>query len=488
MSLSAAQRLLRPSSNVGGSARHALGLGGAASQRSESQRSDESGFTSARSHTGGGGATGKPLLLAPPGFGTASNYGGGAEHSALCRRVQDHQAALTEQAALIKRLEAKLDRSLEAQSQFRQQVEHELADVRGALPEMMRTLVGSLRDQITQSITDEFARLASSLAHDQRKRESAAAAASPPLATPPNAVLPPTPHSAAPPHTPSHAPTRKSSPSGAPHPPSRHRPATVVEPSPPSAGTAAPLHPPQQAARGRKRKVLSLSEHAPQPPVAAAAAAAEEEADDEDDAPPQPRAWGTLLDLRLPADAPAAAADKYEEGDEGGTSASGEEEDEELLYDDFDLFEHDGGGGGGGEAEASGGRVTPSAPPPSRAQSAPPSAYHTTPIHQHKKTPSPQGSAGSASSSHYTPISLPSRQYSPNDGSAPNASRHAVASSCAGRLEKLFDGMETAIDRAAGGLLATRAVGPNDSERRDCRLSEYGRTQHMQMSMGMTWD
>jgi hypothetical protein len=146
MSLSAAQRLLRPSPGLG-PARHASlshGLA-SASQRSESQRSDDSGLgpRSVRSSSTAA-APSKSLLFPSAAF-------AGAEHAALSKRVADHQALLLEQAATIKRLETKLDQSLEAQSQLRASLEHDLADVRGALPEMMRDLVAGLRQQMHEA-------------------------------------------------------------------------------------------------------------------------------------------------------------------------------------------------------------------------------------------------------------------------------------------------------------------------------------------------
>ena len=73
----------------------------------------------------------------------SSNFAS-AEHAALAKRVTDQEARLHEQAATIKRLEGKVESNLEANSQLRTQIEHDLASVRGALPEMMRTLVNKL--------------------------------------------------------------------------------------------------------------------------------------------------------------------------------------------------------------------------------------------------------------------------------------------------------------------------------------------------------
>ena len=94
-SLSAAKRLLRPSGGggVGASARHeAYGLGGM-SQRSESQRSDDSGFgnRSVRSSLAGGMAS-KPLLFPPVAFASA-------EHAALSKRVGEAAPAAFATAA-----------------------------------------------------------------------------------------------------------------------------------------------------------------------------------------------------------------------------------------------------------------------------------------------------------------------------------------------------------------------------------------------------
>ena len=135
MSFSSASRLLRPS----GSSRYDMGFGvhptvshglhAPASQRSESQRSsqDEAGTRSVRSTSHHGGC--KPSLLSYP---SASPFAA-AEHIALTKRVTDQDARIAEQSALIKRLEAKLDRSLEAQGALRAKIEHDLAT---AMPEM----------------------------------------------------------------------------------------------------------------------------------------------------------------------------------------------------------------------------------------------------------------------------------------------------------------------------------------------------------------
>ena len=243
MSLTAAQRLLRPSSRyeVGGSARHAaLGLGGA-SQRSESQRSSQDvGSASVRSSVHGG-ATGRPMLSFP-----SSNFAS-AEQAALAKRVTDQEARLHEQAATIRRLEGKVESNLEANSQLRTQIEQDLASVRGALPEMMRTLVSTLRQQMAEvarsqaeatrtMIEGELAKLTASIVSRNANEQQAFAASSPP-ATSPLRV----------PHTPSHAPTRRGSPPlDAPRLPSRHR--SAVDASPPS----------EARPRSSKRSLLAL--------------------------------------------------------------------------------------------------------------------------------------------------------------------------------------------------------------------------------------
>lgn len=472
-SLSAAQRLLRPASKyeVGGSARHAL-LGGGAS---ESQRSSQDEGTRSVRSSGG-----RSLLLP-----SASPFAG-AEHSALSKRVADHQAQLTEHVSTIKRLESKLDKALESQGQLHAQMEREIADVRGALPEMMRTLVSDLRTQMQENalaqaedtrtmIHSEFAGLAASLqplraAHAPRARPSGGhAAPAPPLSASSSIVATPQDEPV------SYAPTRRCSPPSGPRPPARHRSA-LEDVSPEMPPSAASRHNEHEHA-GRKRMLLD------DVPRDAAAK----------------RTWGTLEDLRQHRyDEDRFDDDRHGDGRYGDSRFGDEDErggaswlsqphaDKGATHEavgvpdgagsgddvsDFDLF--------GDEDQMA--LPAASAPPPTRV----PSAAPTPARRGEARTPSPTGSAlsPSAASSHYTPLSAepPSRQTVP--GAAAPPSRAAAATPCAGRLEARFDG-----EQIGGGVISAGAVkrarGPVDEEKRHYRIGEPPRYHVLQGMMG----
>ena len=134
MSLLAAQRLLGGGHHgVGGSARHAsYAASETASQPSESQLSIDS------TAAGGAGALSVRKSL----FGVHQREG---DHRAVVLRVAEHTQQLTEQGSLIKRLEAMVAQSVEAQAKL----SRELDEWKRA-PEMMQTLVAGLRQQLQE--------------------------------------------------------------------------------------------------------------------------------------------------------------------------------------------------------------------------------------------------------------------------------------------------------------------------------------------------
>lgn len=142
MSLLSAQRLLRPPTHSHLYGNEGYGGGGASERQiSESQfssqRSSQDGSVSRFSHSG-----------RPP---RSRSNDDARALAAVTKRVADHESALADQSWTIKRLEQKLDASLEAQATLRDQ----LIEQRGAIselrsmPEMMCSLVAGLRQQIS---------------------------------------------------------------------------------------------------------------------------------------------------------------------------------------------------------------------------------------------------------------------------------------------------------------------------------------------------
>jgi len=454
----------------GGSARHAAASLGESQRSSQdgggfSQQSalDEGGHLSARRGGGesarrggsesarrGGGSTHafKALPLLSPSvskFGGGGGGSGGATDSAragldhtVLKRIVEQEARLAEQAALIKRLEAKLNCALETSGHIRAEVSHmpqKICEQLTEQEERSHTLMHSLVQKLEQTLTQQLQLQLQSALSIRAAAADVAAGGALHRSDDPSPLPPP------PPRPPQRLET----------PVPRHRPSKQSPDASSSASDCQDSRPRDDAGTSphfatRKRKLSMLGQAADE----GLAEDEEEQHDDDDD---------NDKDVASP-----------------------------VRGDPFDLFADDDGAPPATAAIIFGPSVTPAptrAPPPRAGAAAAAAAA------------APGGGLGgeeypsSGASSHYTPLSalsadaIPIGRFSPSDPGL------------RGRLEGRFiasgggDGSSCSGGGGGLGLLGSfggsgavpnvfRALAPENSERRDSAVGQFSRRRHLQ--------